>query len=233
MPVFPQFCFRATYLNPRPGGNHRDDDDCHRDPLTIEEVNNRFAAEQSETYRWTPSSFNMVQSLNSAEFETYLTSSIFYCDHCNRYFTVGYNCRTENVEAREERDVQNGWKKLQFHNIRGVDDQCIALVGDAYGGGRLDQGGRLGTTGPDRWFDTPALLPESCQHPQHWPSDYVGDCVMAGQLSMIIALIAQKTTLIDLPTVFKQCFRPCQTWVPHNWAVPNEESKWSFRIGAH
>ena len=235
--TFPPFLFKATYLEPRQGVNHRrHDSDCFRLPMTILDVNERFISKSRGIYLWTGIGHcsPVNQNPTSPNAEPYLTSTIFCCDYCSSYNTLGFDCTTRNVIAQEGDDPQHNWIPLQFAYETDRGDHCIACVGHAYGSATTvaNPSGAIGARGPPNWFDQQVpLLPRHCDFEGPGPSRYTGSCQLTGQLSMIIGLIAQTTSAENLSHAVAHSFRPRQQWRSHSWPVNANQSKRESHIG--
>ena len=162
--------------------------------------------DSSVWYLWragntSPAPPNLQQTI-----QTYSTTSILWCHDRQAFLQVPYDCTRKDVAKEIHDGMPLDWDPLSFQHNRTEDNKCIALIGYRYEHNELD------ACGSSRWV--PKLLPERYRNPN--TPEHQGTCRLAGQLSILVGLVAFSTTSSQIHEVIKYAFRKDPNWTPHN-----------------
>ena len=157
-------------------------------------------------FLWTPGNASSAPQILQQTIQTYSVTSIFWCHDRQAFQQVPYDCTQKDVGKTTHDGMPLKWEPLSFQHNRTEDNNCIALIGYRYEQDKLD------ARGSPRWV--PKLLPERYQHPG--TPEHLGTCHLAGQLSILVGLVAFSTTANKIHEVIKNAFRKDPDWSPHN-----------------
>ena len=132
---------------------------------------------------------------------------MFWCVDRQAFLHVPYDCTAHSVQDIADEEPRKDWKRLSFAHISPDDVHCISLVGHLY------ENNELGAEGSPVWM--PELLPEAYQY--HDTPRHPGYCHLAGQLSILLGLVAFSTTEDTmLATIQNSFLHPTKWgWTPH------------------
>ena len=162
-------------------------------------------------YQWRPGQVERVDPAVIEGLDPCSASSMFWCEDLDRktYLHTPYDCTKRSVEqTAAERDQRYHWRRLTFHNTTTSQGVPLSLVGHHYGEDKI------AASGAAAWM--PELLPEtfmrkaSLRNPQ--------ECRLAGDVSMLLSLMALSTHPSTVIQTIRQSFRPdtpLQTWRHH------------------
>ena len=203
------FCFAIEFITP---------DYHHQIPLTVSDkysiwkpptIRNAYAPlGRTGWYYWRPGVVWPVPASDFPNIRHHSSSSLFWGNDSQSFFHVPYDCTARDVATAATIDPRLDWGRLSFHHLALPDDRCLSLVGHYLGDNTL------GSSGSISWM--PQLVPET--YKCLGQSEYQGTCQLAGDLSILLGLIAFSTTSETVLETIQDCFRPnadSPEWVPH------------------
>jgi hypothetical protein len=180
---------------------------------------NAFKVLQSgRWFQWSPGSVSAVPQNLLNKVQIHSTTSLFWCHDRQAFLQVPYDCTEKNVKEVLGDGVPLDWDVLSFHHKRIPPGPCISILG------YKNEKNELCARGSPAWM--PQLLPEKYQCPKKPEHD--GSCQLAGELSILLGLVAFSTTPDRMLEVIQNSFRndPTRTnWTPHgNSQNPSKSS---------
>jgi hypothetical protein len=175
---------------------------------------------------WSPGLVRPLDEQAKNHLSTLNTSSMIWCEDHQTYLTVPYDCSTINVLDRVKEDELDNWERLRFgHDVLALPNgnRSVSVVGHRY------PNDDLAATGPSSWM--PQLIPNAHQCQKPVSSDTTGQSFLAGDLSILLGLIALSTTADRIRDTVKECFRPDPDST--EWRTHSHESFGSTMIRIH
>ncbi|KAK5058824.1 hypothetical protein LTR84_011088 [Exophiala bonariae] len=140
---------------------------------------------------------NRLRRLNPNEqqrFRPYRAATMFWDPYAHNYVHVPLDCTEEDVDGSES---GFDWRRPGFSVCQAEGGHDIAVIGHS------EEHQQLHLPGPGRWFEK--LLPITLQPPEEPQSR---QCKLAGDLDILIGLIAFSTTFEYAPQAIDCLFRP-------------------------
>ncbi|KIW99356.1 uncharacterized protein Z518_11344 [Rhinocladiella mackenziei CBS 650.93] len=149
-------------------------------------------------FQYHPDNFQYVRRATEEEElcrEAYRSCTMFWCPDRHGYLIVPIDCTTTHLSS-----TPHLWRRLSFGYNEGLGRDDLAVIGYHMGDYKLH------LPGPDEWFEQ--LLPDVCMAEQTAQETEGRRCRLAGDLSILIGLIAF-SALPDLDArAVDQSFRP-------------------------
>ena len=201
------FCIAWKHVSTHPQHPERPRCGCRlslRSPPVVKEA--FVPSEASPIYAWSPGSLRPVQLSDQEEMQLYNMSSVFWRPDHQTYLTVPYDCTQISVRDRALIDELDNWERLKFgHDI--YKGRCVSVIGHRYGNDVL------AATGPGSWM--PQLIPFLHQrHDSPATLGAQGTSLLAGDISIIMGLVALSATPSMVKETIERSFRP-PMWVRH------------------
>jgi hypothetical protein len=133
--------------------------------------------------QWYNGTVNEIRRSQDADVRPYSTTSMFWCHDRRAFLQVPYDCTEKNVRDASYHGVPLDWERLSFQH-KTTNGHHFSLVGYQM------EHRQLGRRGSPFWV--PRLLPEVYQYTG--PADEQDFCQLAGDLSIIMGLVAFSTS---------------------------------------
>ena len=158
------------------------------------------------TYRWTPGSLVTVNNQEKSHLEVYKVCSVFWRPDHQTYLTVPYDCTEYSVSDRYKGEPLDTWETLRFGHeaIRG---RCVSVVG------HCNANDLLAAKGPSNWLGE-LIPPKHQRHEDPAIANTTGPSLLAGDISIIMAMAALSDSPSKIKETIERSFRP-PTWVRH------------------
>jgi hypothetical protein len=154
-------------------------------------------------------------SAEESRLEMYRSATMFWEPYTYNYLHIPIDCTLTDVKASPV-----FWKHPGFGISKADGRDDIAIIG------HLEEHQQLHVPGPQSWFEK--LLPITFQPPKvHQPPTDQNFCTLAGDLDILIALIAFSTTPPNVLRAIDRLFRPDPTTTRFNpdSGLPSDDRK--------
>lgn len=201
--MFPSILVEVKYLSPKRGLGDHDEDGRLEPPTRVDDLHAKFNVDPKGPYYWRGGPQAIDYPRRPRDYEQYSSRSIFWCSRRQNFLTSAFDCSTTNLKDLRPMNPRNAWEEMEFQDVNEDNPMaCTTLVGHAFGSKTLNK------RAPRGWI--PELLPQSvdCQ----LPSPAGDECKLAGELSIIIGLVAFGAPSDDVKTVLERYFRPGRRW---------------------
>jgi hypothetical protein len=216
------FLYSIKLIEPKDGLQARYSSEVPRARLPPVTTTSFEVLDSGDWRRWSPGNVREVPQDETSTISVYSTVSLVWCHDLQAFLQVPYDCTETNVKGAVRAGVPVEWDELSFHYGSNQQGRCLALLGYKYARNKLH------AYGSPTWM--PQLLPARYQCPG--TSQHQGSCRLAGELSILLGLVAFSTTPDLMHWAIENCFynNPTSLWIPHNQA---DSSKSSFPKHTH
>jgi hypothetical protein len=175
--------------------------------LPPDQMNAFTVLERGDWYQWSPGKAQRVPPNERSTIQLHSTVSLIWCPDRQAFLQVPYDCTERNVAGCNKNGIPLEWEELSFHHKARTGGHCISMLGYQY------ERNQLAARSSETWM--PQLLPYRYQCSEN--PEYPGSCHLAGELSILVGLVAFSTIPKWMNWVIGNCFHNgTSAWTPHN-----------------